>query len=53
MQANAAGEAAAALTVPNTASLVGKEFFLQAMMQDAGQAGGWSLSHGLRAVVGQ
>lgn len=53
LQTNAAGEAAAALTVPNTASLVGKEFFLQAMMQDSRQAGGWSLSHGLRAVVGQ
>ena len=53
LQSNAAGEASVNLTVPNTASLVGKEFFLQAVLQDPGQAGGWSLSHGLRALVGQ
>ena len=53
LQTNAAGEGSVSLTVPNMSNLVGKEFFLQALVQDAGQAGGWSLSHGLRAVVGQ
>ena len=53
LRTTASGDDSVSLGVPNVAGLVGKEFFLQAVLQDAGQAGGWSLSHGLRAVVGQ
>lgn len=50
---NGAGEGTIVLAVPNDASLVGQEFFLQVAVLDGTQPGGWALSHGLRAVVGE
>jgi len=47
------GEATVNLPIPNNASLVGNEYYLQAAIQDSTQPAGWSLSHGLRALIGE
>ncbi len=47
------GNASFNLTIPNNLSLVGSEFFLQIAAPDTREPGGWAMSHGLRAVIGQ
>lgn len=51
--ANAQGVATTQLMIPNNPALLGVERYLQAAMRDSGQLFGWSMSHGLRALVGQ
>lgn len=53
MTADGNGVATVTLSIPNNAALIGAERYLQAAFRDSGQTQGWSLSHGLRAVVGQ
>lgn len=52
-QTNGAGEGSVSIALPNAAGLVGQERFLQAAVLDANQPGGWALSHGVRALIGQ
>lgn len=51
--ANIWGNASFNLTIPNNPALVGSEFFLQIAARDTREPLGWSMSHGLRAVIGQ
>lgn len=51
--ANAQGVATTQLSIPNNAGLIGVERYLQAAMRDTSMTFGWSMSHGLRALVGQ
>lgn len=51
--ANGAGTGLVTVNVPSHPGLVGQERFLQAGAQDPAQPGGWALSHGLRAVIGE
>ncbi len=53
LNTNSLGEATTALTIPNIASLVGNEYYLQAAILDGSQPGGWAMSHGLRALIGE
>jgi hypothetical protein len=46
------GSGATPLAIPDSASLVGTMFFLQAGMPDATQPAGWALTHGLQMVIG-
>ena len=46
------GNANIDLTIPNNAALIGNEYFLQVAVPDSRQPMGWSMSNGLRAVVG-
>ncbi len=50
---SAFGVGSVSVNLPNSAALVGKEFYLQAAVMDSAQPGGWALSHGLRALVGE
>lgn len=52
LQSNASGVATVGLSIPNNASLVGQEYYLQAVMLDGTQPAGWAMSHGLRAFIG-
>ena len=51
--ADAQGVATTQLSIPNNPALIGIERYLQAAMRDTNQLQGWSMSHGLRALVGQ
>ena len=53
LTANASGVATMQLVIPNNPALIGVERYLQAAMRDGSQPNGWSMSHGLRALVGQ
>lgn len=53
LSSNWQGEATVSLPIPNNTSLVGNEYYLQAAIQDTTQPGGWSMSHGLRALIGE
>jgi|FLOH01.1.fsa_nt_gi hypothetical protein len=51
--ANIWGNSSFSLTVPNNPAILGREFFLQIAARDTREPLGWSMSHGLRAVIGQ
>ena len=51
--ANAQGVATTQLVIPNNPALIGAERYLQAVMRDSNMLFGWSMSQGLRALVGQ
>jgi hypothetical protein len=51
--AGGGGEGTLTFTIPGDPGYVNLEFFIQALAKDAGQIGGWALSQGLRALVGE
>jgi len=46
------GDGSIPATVPNNPVFAGREYFLQAFVQDPAQPQGWALSHGLRIRIG-
>ncbi len=52
LSADASGSASATFNLPGNPALVGVERYLQAVLQDGAKAGGWAMSHGLRARLG-
>ncbi len=53
LSTNSSGAAQLVVSIPNAPALIGAERFLQAAVRDPSQVQGWSLSHGLRARIGQ